>query len=270
MTRSNLHTHTTYVDGANSPEEMVLAAIERGFVSLGFSEHAYTAFDSTCCLTPESTLQYFEEVRTLANKYANRLSIFLGLEIDWLEPLSYPALDYVIGSVHTLSQNGTYFIVDNTPEMLADCKEQAFHGDGVAMAKAYFRSVSEMAAGLRPSIIGHFDLVTKFNETGVYFDESCPAYQKAALEALDAVIDTGAIVEVNTGAMSRGWRTTPYPAPFLLRRLLERKAPIILSTDTHAATTIDYAFAETTAMLKNIGFAAQMELTKQGFVEVSL
>ena len=270
MILSNLHTHTTYVDGANSPDEMVRSAIEKGFVSLGFSEHAYTGFDPDCCLSIAATHQYFAEVRALQETYAGQIAVFLGLEIDWLEPQSFPELDYFIGSVHTLKCSDVYYTVDNTPAMLEDCIKNAFGGDGISMAKAYFASVADMAAGLRPPIVGHFDLVTKFNAAGAYFDESSPAYQAAALEALDAVIDTGAIIEVNTGAMARGWRSAPYPAPFLLHRLLERKAPILLSSDAHAASTIHYAFAETASMLKAMGFQTQMQLTGKGFIEVGL
>ncbi len=36
---ANYHTHTTYCDGKNTPEEIVLCAIEKGFTSIGFSGH---------------------------------------------------------------------------------------------------------------------------------------------------------------------------------------------------------------------------------------
>ena len=37
---SNAHTHSTFCDGKNPPEEMIRAAEKLGFVSLGFSGHA--------------------------------------------------------------------------------------------------------------------------------------------------------------------------------------------------------------------------------------
>ena len=45
MRYSDLHTHTVFSDGANTMEEMVRAAVERNFVSIGISDHSYTAFD---------------------------------------------------------------------------------------------------------------------------------------------------------------------------------------------------------------------------------
>ena len=35
----NLHTHSTYCDGADTPEEMIETALEKGFTSIGFSGH---------------------------------------------------------------------------------------------------------------------------------------------------------------------------------------------------------------------------------------
>ena len=37
--RANYHTHTTFCDGSDSAEDVVLAAIDKGFSHLGFSGH---------------------------------------------------------------------------------------------------------------------------------------------------------------------------------------------------------------------------------------
>ena len=42
MILTDLHVHTNYCDGKNTPEEMVLAAIEKGMECIGFSVHSYT------------------------------------------------------------------------------------------------------------------------------------------------------------------------------------------------------------------------------------
>ena len=74
MIKQNLHTHSTYVDGKNSLEEMVNKAITKRFTILGFSEHAYIPGDD-CCMSPESCEAYIKEV-----KQYPRLSLFLSLE----------------------------------------------------------------------------------------------------------------------------------------------------------------------------------------------
>ena len=51
----NYHTHTIYCDGNNTPEEVVVAAIQKGFYSIGFSGHAYTSYDLRYCMKDTSS-----------------------------------------------------------------------------------------------------------------------------------------------------------------------------------------------------------------------
>ena len=76
MFNNNFHTHTKYCDGKNTPEEMVLSAIELGFDSLGFSGHAYTEFDLSYCMTPGETEKYISDIYALKKKYAGRIDIY--------------------------------------------------------------------------------------------------------------------------------------------------------------------------------------------------
>lgn len=73
MAKINLHSHTTYCDGKNTPEEMVLAAMDRGFDVFGFSGHSYTAFDESYCMSRSTTDAYEQEVRRLASSYQKNL-----------------------------------------------------------------------------------------------------------------------------------------------------------------------------------------------------
>ena len=50
MIKTNFHTHTTFCDGKNTAEEVVLSAIEKGFSAIGFSGHGYTPFDLRYCM----------------------------------------------------------------------------------------------------------------------------------------------------------------------------------------------------------------------------
>ena len=49
----NLHTHVTFCDGKNTPEEMVHAAIRMDMDALGFSSHAPLAGQSGWTMSPE-------------------------------------------------------------------------------------------------------------------------------------------------------------------------------------------------------------------------
>ena len=59
MLKTNYHTHSTFCDGKDTPEEMVKTAIEKGFDVIGFSGHGYVK-DSSYAMTRENTEKYIE------------------------------------------------------------------------------------------------------------------------------------------------------------------------------------------------------------------
>ena len=68
MELKNFHTHTTYCDGKNTAEEMILAAINQGFTALGFSGHSHTSIDPSYCMTRDETRRYINELKALAER----------------------------------------------------------------------------------------------------------------------------------------------------------------------------------------------------------
>ena len=104
-------------------------------------------------------------------------------------------------------------------------------------------------AELKPDIVGHIDLITKFIEQDALFDPNHPRYLAAAYRAVDALLPTGALFEINTGALSRGYRTTPYPAEPILAYIRERGGRVILTGDTHRAENLCYRFDEWNKLL---------------------
>ena len=84
----NFHTHTLFCDGQNSPEELVREAIRLGCRELGFSGHAYTAFDESYCMSQQGTQDYIAAVRNLQKVYAGQLKIHLGIEQDYYSQMA--------------------------------------------------------------------------------------------------------------------------------------------------------------------------------------
>ena len=106
-TLQNLHVHTTYADGKDRPEEIVLTAIEKGFSSIGFSEHTYMEFsDYPYQMTVEDMTKYKAEVDGLKEKYKGQIDIFCGLEYELFSNVPTDCFDYLIGSVHYLDFDG--------------------------------------------------------------------------------------------------------------------------------------------------------------------
>ena len=284
MIRKDYHMHTTYCDGTRSPEEMVLAAIDQGLEEIGFSGHSHTPFDESYCMSHESTQQFFRELASLREKYAGRISIKIGLEMDlWSDADAAgwegAAPEYRIGSMHYIripAEENTpcpprccpwegpegrfvYIPVDESPELLRSAADAYFDGDMIELAVKYFEEVSGVVEATKCDIIGHFDLITKFNEPaggqgtkaeqqlkpgqrGVLLDEEDPRYVAAWKAAVDRLVQYDIPFEINTGAMAKGYRTSPYPAKPIRDYIRSKGGRFILSSDSHRADTLCYCF----------------------------
>lgn len=252
MIRGDFHTHTVLCDGKDTPEAMVKAAIARGFSHIGFSAHAHTPCDESYCLSAEKTAEYKQTVAALKEAYKGQITVLCGIEQDRYSDLPVDDYDYVIGSVHYIQVAGQYIPVDETAAILQKAAAEYFGGDMLALAEAYYKTVAELAI-TRPSIIGHLDLITKFNQNNALFDESDPRYLAAAKGAIDALLPLRVPFEVNTGAISRGYRDTPYPAAPLLRYIGEQGGRVILSGDAHSAAGLGFQFEEWQALATQCG-----------------
>jgi len=244
MINYDLHMHTTYCDGKNSPEEMVLSAIAKGLKVVGISGHSTTPFDSRYCMSEEKTKKYIEEIKELKIKYKDQITVLCGIEQDFYAGVPKYDFDYVIGSVHYVFKDGNYLPVDESSDVFQKNVSKYYNGDYIAFAEDYFKNVSEVITKTNADIIGHFDLVTKFNEGYKMFDETDLRYVKAWREAVDKLIPFNKPFEVNSGAISRGYRTEPYPSLPILEYIKRKGGRVILSSDSHSAENIAFRFNE--------------------------
>ena len=270
MIRQNLHTHTVYDDGDNTPAEMAQAALDAGLTSLGFSGHSPLPWANDWTLTTENLSDYLNAVADVKSAFAGRLPVYSGLEWDLASTQETGGFDYVIGSVHHVPVGGGYISVDESPDITRRTLRECCHDDACALAEAYFAEVRTLADIPFVDIVGHFDLLTKFDEKYGFFDETAPRYVDAAMNALEALVRAEKIFEVNTGAIARGWRASPYPSRFLLRELQVRGARILVSSDAHRIGGIVCRFSETEQLLRELGFRERWELTESGFVPLPL
>ncbi len=268
--KANFHTHTIYCDGKNTVEEMVLSAIEKGFDALGFSGHSYTGFDADFCMKQEGISAYLKEVGEMKEKYKDKIAIYVGVEQDIFAGKVGEEFAYAIGSVHYVKKDGEYLCVDWSEEISKEHIAKHFDGDAYAFAEAYFATVAKVLEVTGADIIGHFDLPAKFNEQGGLFDTNHPRYQKAAGDAIDALLPHNKPFEINTGAIYRGLRTEAYPSVALLEEIFKKGGKILLSSDSHDVDSIGFYFAEVVELVKNIGFTHSVVWTPDGFVDVEL
>lgn len=271
---SNVHTHCTWCDGSSTPREVVEQAIAYGFSDLGFSSHSPAPFDPSCPGIRDEAA-YRADINALKQEYAGRLGILCGVEQEFYGPVDTTNYDYFIGSCHyfPLGENEKVS-ADFSEEISLRVKDEYYGGDGIAMARDFYALSAENVRRFKPTIVGHYDVLGKFNKTGSLFDEQSKAYRQAALEPMDAIIDIigpyGGMIELNTAALVRGLRDVPYPAPFLLRHMAQRGARVIITTDSHRADTLNAGFEQGCEFLRQAGYSKMAVLKNGEFVDVGL
>lgn len=240
--KSNLHTHSTFCDGRDTPEEIVRTAIGMGMESLGFSSHSTVTFDVECGIRPDQNQAYRDEILRLRDLYGAKLHILLGIEQDIFGDYPAEGYDFVIGSCHYLKMGDQYLPVDLSREAFLQITKDYFGGDVYAFTRQYFETVATVVERTNCDIIGHFDLISKFNGNRDLFDESDRRYLDPAMDALDTLIKHDKIFEINTGAASRGYRKIPYPNRPFLKRIVEKGGRVTFSSDAHAKENLMFGF----------------------------
>lgn len=247
MYKQNLHTHTKFCDGKDTPEEIVLKAIELGFDTIGFSIHSPLQISW-------DTEGYKKEITRLKLIYSDQINILCGIEFEQCSTCDTSGYDYVIGTCHYFNINGTPVGFDRDTKTVQSVIDTFFDGDGLKFAKAYYRDMATLYKRVKYDIVGHFDLITKNIEMCKLFDTQSKEYKNAAFEALHAIIEDVQVFEINTGAIARGYRTTPYPVPFILKEIKNIGGKVILSSDCHDKSFLNCWFNESLELLKFCGF----------------
>jgi histidinol-phosphatase (PHP family) len=268
----NLHMHSTFCDGRDTPEETVKAALEKGFSAIGFSSHSYMYYSPHFAkpMKAPGDRDYRAEIRRLQNAYADRIDVFCGLEFDMYSICDLSDYDYIIGSVHYLKLGEELVAFDRSAEAVQAVIDNHFGGDGMAYALAYYRTLATLPQYGNFDIIGHFDIITKHADAVQFFDEEAPVYRRAACEAAEALAGKIPFFEVNTGAMSRYGRRVPYPPLFLMKELRRLGFGAIITSDCHDNRYLDFGFETARALLAEAGFRERYILTKNGFSAVEL
>lgn len=270
MRLQDLHTHSLYDDGRASLEQMVKAAIDRGLSGVGLSMHSPIEGEYDWTATPEAVPRFIREARRLKQAYRDQIEVFCGIEYDLRSKVELSGFDYVIGSLHSTAAKNGLFSVDNTAEIARNGVMQCFDGDADAAAEAYFSQYRAIAENPEVDIVGHFDLLTKFDERISLYDSHSSRYLDAAFAAMELLVNAGKIFELNSGAISRGYRKDPYPSETLLRRLRERNGRILLNSDAHSPEGIGFFFKEMLEIAEYCGFSAIYQLQNKEFVPVSI
>lgn len=105
--KGDLQTHTKWSDGVNTSEEMIKAAISLGYKYFAITDHSKSEYVANG-MDEKRLTKYISELKKLKKKYAGKIKVLIGAEVDILKDgkLDYSdkflkELDVVVAAVHS-------------------------------------------------------------------------------------------------------------------------------------------------------------------------
>ncbi|MBO5223029.1 MAG: histidinol-phosphatase [Clostridia bacterium] len=241
MRRIDLHTHTYFCDGENSPEEMVLSAIEKGLDVIGILAHSFVQEDPEGSMPIDKQAEFISTVNELKEKYKNKIEVRVGIEMDMYSRVDTTGFDYIIGSCHYVKKDGKLRAIDISEDDFISTVKELFDGDYESAYEWYYNSLSELKNRTNADIAGHIDLITKYNDGNKYFDTYSEKYVNSYKKAVEKLVEDGLVFEVNTGGMHK-YKSEPYPSKQIREYIKQRGGKLMLSSDAHKKEDIAFLF----------------------------
>ncbi|CAO1623041.1 unnamed protein product [Parajaminaea phylloscopi] len=126
---------------------------------------------------------------------------------------------------------------------------------------AYLDAQYQLLQDLRPEVIGHFDLCRLFEPSTVFVPSETDAAISSELDTqveaavarnISFAVSYGALFEINSASLRKGW-DTPYPGRDVLRRILDLGGRVCLSDDAHGDSHVAISYARSRAYLIDMG-----------------
>jgi len=261
--KSNYHTHCGLDDGYGTLEEYVLSALSKGFTSLGFSCHTPGKLVDDWHMKTEDFPYYLEEINRLKQIYSDRIEIYTGLELDYLEETGelvgsqfMEHLDFTIASVHMIKHkmSDAYLSVDGPIEEFTTLLKDNFNNDIKEFVHYYYQLEEKLVSEHSFDILGHCDLIKKHNKDNCFFDAQEQWYTKIADHFLETAAKNHTRIEINTGGIARGATKEVYPSPSMIETCHNLSIPVTLNSDAHESSNLDFFFSSADDLLVQQGY----------------
>jgi len=264
---TNYHCHSIFCDGRADMKTMVRFAIAKGFSSFGFSSHAPLPFQTTWTMDKGDVSDYFTEFKRLRDIYKDRIALYIGLEIDYLDHRQNPSmkyfrdmpLDFRIGSVHLLSDlDGNFVDIDCSVERFREILFNHFNNHIDFMIRLYINNLMSMIE------LGGFDILGHCDKMFYNVDAVCPGkssegwVQRLMNHYFLKIAEKGYMVEINTKKYHE--LGTFFPREKYFPMLLELGIPVVVNSDAHYPDLINDGRFEALAALKKNGYETVRQL----------
>ena len=258
---ADYHVHTEYSDDSVYPmEEVVKDGVKVGLDEICFTDHVDYGIKNDWDdgkmieyrgLEPLANVdypKYMEEIEKLQRLYGDRISLKTGLEFG-VQVHTIPQferlfdrydLDFIILSVHQV-ENKEFW----TQEFQAGRTQQEYN-------ERYYEELLEVIKQYKNySVLGHLDLIVRYDEAGIYpFEKVKPI----VTEILKIVIADGKGIELNTSYHRYGLSdTTPSKEILKLYRKLGGKI-VTIGSDSHKKEHLGTYIEEGKHVLREAGF----------------
>lgn len=270
MISIDCHAHTAYSHGKDSVGGMVAAAAEKGLAVFGLSEHSLRPPGYGYASDYQERLaanfpSYIAEVLEERRKYQGRMTVLLGLELDYIpaeeafarKACAAAAYDYVIGGLHFQEHWG----FDGSAAEWANLSTQTCREHFVR----YYHDLEKMACSGLFQIAAHPDLIKLFrpDDFQAWLDE--PDALALIRRALAAIKEQGMALEVSSAALRKGLGE-PYPAPPIMALAVELGLPISFASDAHAAGDVAWGFGELAAYAHRFGYTESVWFQQKSMI----
>lgn len=249
----------------NSLEEIIRLYITKGFPWVGITEHSPAISEAllypdqrAAKLTPEFQFNrftsYMQECRRLQQKYSQEIKIFAAMEIETYSGYEefVPFLlktfqpDYIVGSVHFVDDMGFDYSQEQYGKTVAEA------GGIVELYCKYFDLQYAMIRLLKPSVVGHFDLIRIFD----------PDYKQRLIEPeimtrikrnLQLIAELDLIMDFNLRSLLKG-ADEPYISRVILEMARTLGIAVVPGDDSHGLSSVGANMAQGIELLAELGF----------------
>ena len=256
----NYHSHSKYCDGAHQLEDYIIACIDKGYQSYGFSSHAPIPGGSVWNMKIERLDTYLKEVDRLIEKYQGQIEIFKSLEVDYLDGIQGPStyshlLDYTIGSIHFIGRGARpdLFEIDGPYSKFLNGLVRHYDNHLRAAVEHYFELSIQMIKNDPPDILGHAD---KIISHAFKYDKNILEslwYIEILNEFTNTLEQSDVIVEINTKGLRLSQQPTTYPHISFLHILKDKNIRFQLNADVHKISDLDIGYQATLELIKGLG-----------------
>ena len=258
----------------DSLEEIVQQYIQQGFPWVGITEHApgirqelLYPDQQALGLTPKFLYErygkYIQECRRLAEKYKNEIEILPAMEIETYSGYEdfVPQLlaefqpEYIVGSVHFVDDMG----IDYSKEQYMETADKI--GGIDKMYCHYFDIQFEMIERLKPSVVGHFDLVRIFDEEYKKRLQK-PEIHSRVVRNLESIKKHDLIMDFNLRALKKG-ASEPYITKNILHIAHEMGIAVVPGDDSHGVDQVANHMEIAFEILTACGFSTEWKKPKK-------